>query len=98
MADRCGGTEMYFTDSYRNGDWRSDMLGRYPGRDISWYGTGGYMSFEQVQLPVPSGYDAILRNFYGDYSKFVMGTSLHEGMLVSTDIPYEVLIKEIAWN
>ena len=76
----------------------SDMVGRYPGRDISWYGPGGCMPFEQVQLPVPSGYDAVLRNFYGDYSKLVRGTSLHEGMLVSTDITYEDLIKEIAWT
>ena len=75
-----------------------DVIGTYPCSDISWYGAGGCMPFEQVQLPVPSGYDAILRNYYGDYSKPVRGTSLHEGMLVSTDISYKELIKEIAWT
>ena len=50
--------------------------------------------FEETTIVIPSGYDNILRNLYGDYRKFVKGTSNHEGAVFEPDIPYEIYCKE----
>lgn len=44
----------------------------------SWLDGSVRMPFENMMLPVPSGYDAILRYMYHDYQKKVIGTSAHE--------------------
>lgn len=43
-----------------------------------WYAGEVRMPFENLLLPVPSGYDQILRHDYGDYSRKVIGCGDHE--------------------
>ena len=46
------------------------------------------LSFEEVHVPVMRDYDAVLRSYYGDWTVFQRGTSDHELMALSADIPY----------
>lgn len=43
-----------------------------------WYDKIIYMPFEGFQMPVPVGYDEILRCMYGDYMTPVQGTASHD--------------------
>lgn len=43
-----------------------------------WFEQVEYLSFEGFDIPVPTGYDAILRVIYGDYTVRVRNTSLHD--------------------
>ncbi|MBD5394865.1 MAG: LicD family protein [Lachnospiraceae bacterium] len=43
----------------------------------SWFDTVEWMPFEGVMVPVPGGYDKILRATYGDYSVCIRNTALH---------------------
>lgn len=43
-----------------------------------WYDEVIYMPFENMEIAVPAGYDGILKMFYGDYTQFVQGQSLHD--------------------
>ena len=46
------------------------------------------MDFEFLKIPVPVNYHAILSRTYGDYMKFVIGTSLHGNVFFDTDKSY----------
>lgn len=43
-----------------------------------WYDSCQYLPFENLILPVPGNYDAVLTEMYGDYMVPVQGTALHE--------------------
>ena len=51
-------------------------------RKKEWYANTIYMPFENIEVPVPSGYDSILKQQYGDYMKPVKAPSIHGGFLV----------------
>lgn len=42
-----------------------------------WFAEAGMAAFEEFGIPVPMGYDAILRVIYGDYEKRIRNTSMH---------------------
>ncbi len=46
------------------------------------------MPFEFISLPVPKGYDNILRTQYGDYMKPVQANSLHGETIMDPEKPY----------
>ena len=46
------------------------------------------MPFEYMTVPVPAGYDEILKIQYGDYHVPVPGGSLHEHTFFDPDVPY----------
>ena len=46
------------------------------------------MPFEFISLPVPKGYDNILRKFYGDYMKPVKGVSGHGKVILDPERAY----------
>ena len=43
-----------------------------------WFEEMRFMPYEQTKIPVPAGYDALLRNIYGDYTRIVRGTGIHD--------------------
>lgn len=51
-------------------------------RNKEWYEKTIYMPFEDMQVPVPSGYDDILKQQYGEYMKPVKAPSSHGDYLV----------------
>ena len=59
------------------------------------YSTIIEMPFEFVKLPLCSNYDHALTSCYGDWHKFVRGTSLHEGLIFDTEQPYAEFQKNI---
>ena len=63
------------------------------GWNKEWFETYMTMPFEYLQIPVPAGYDRVLRSVYGDYMKRVMGTSQHEGVEMDPDNPYFTYLK-----
>lgn len=48
-----------------------------------------YMPFEMLTVPVPGGYDSILKRLYGDYMEPVKGTSNHGIILFDPQISYK---------
>lgn len=72
-------------------------------RDKHWYDETLYMPFEDMMMPVPSGYDSILRTQYGDYMTPKDSGSYHGGFLaLDTEHSYEELLpairKEHRWD
>lgn len=47
-----------------------------------------YLPFGNITVPAPKGYEEILSVQYGDWHKFVQGTSFHEGIFFDPDNPY----------
>ena len=59
-----------------------------------WEGEVLRVEFEDMKVPVPEKYDALLRHMYGDYMVPVHAPTLHGELLLSTSIPYKQFIKE----
>lgn len=58
-----------------------------------------WVDFENIKVPIPTNYDAILRNMYGDYMKFPpieQRGMWHDGILeFEPDIPYKEYLKKL---
>ncbi len=54
-----------------------------------------YMPFEDIMMPVPIGYDGVLRDQYGDYMTPVKAPTLHGSVIFDTERPYTEVIKDI---
>ena len=57
-----------------------------------------YLDFEMLKVPVPKGYKVHLRRQFGDYSKFVIGTSDHGELILDPDTPYKEWIRRYHEN
>lgn len=64
-------------------------------RKREWYRDTIYMPFEDIQMPVPSGYDEILRNQYGDYMTPVEAPSMHGTTIFDPNRSYTEVLKDI---
>lgn len=64
-------------------------------RELSWYDYTLMFPFEDIEIPVPSGYDAILYLQYGDYMKPVKAPTMHGEAIFSVDRPYTEVLKEL---
>lgn len=53
-----------------------------------------YLDFEMLKIPVPAGYKLHLKRQYGDYMKFVIGTSEHGSVFFDPDTPYDEWLLE----
>ena len=51
------------------------------------------MPFENLEVSVPSGYDAILTASYGDWHELVHGGTLHGELFINTKEPYTKIRK-----
>lgn len=69
--------------------WRADKY-RWRNEDVAEMID---VPFEGTSIAVPKGYDRILTDVYGDYNKFVIGGSNHEGVFLDPDVPFEELLK-----
>ena len=47
--------------------------------DKEWYRDTEYLPFEDMQMPVPNGYDQVLKALYGDYMKPAKAPTAHGG-------------------
>jgi LPS biosynthesis protein len=52
-----------------------------------------YFNFENIKIPIPQGYDRILRLDYGDYMTPVMAPTLHGKMIYNTELSYKNFYK-----
>ncbi len=52
-------------------------------------------NFENLQICIPKDYDKYLKAVYGDYHKYVIGTSSHGKIDFNVDIPYKEYLKEL---
>ena len=55
-----------------------------------------YLPFEKIELPVPTGYESILTNLYGDWRKPVIG-NVHS-RFYSADIPWDKYVQTAAFK
>ena len=58
-------------------------------KKISEFNAYTHMPFEMLTVPVPGGYDSILKRLYGDYMEPVKGTSNHGIILFDPQISYK---------
>lgn len=61
----------------------------------SWYAETIYMPFENISIPVPVGYDEILKNQYGDYMTPVQAPTMHGNVIFDTKRSYKEVLKDI---
>ncbi len=66
----------------------SEICKRSGSRKREWYSDVISMPFEYMEIPVPAGYDEILKVQYGDYHTFVQNGSAHEHTFFDPDTPY----------
>lgn len=64
-------------------------------RKKEWYADTIYMPFENIQMPVPVGYDAMLKNQYGDYMTPVKAPTMHGKVIFDTKRSYVEVLKDI---
>lgn len=65
-------------------------------RNKDWYDGTTWLPFEDIQMPVPSGFHHVLTKQYGDYMTPVQGGSYHGGYWkVDTTTSYEEFIPEL---
>lgn len=60
-----------------------------------WYAETLYMPFEDMMIPVPSGYDRVLRELYGDYQTPVKAPATHGPILFDPHRSYEEVLRDI---
>ena len=73
----------------------TDDLEHYE-RDKAWYSDTVYMPFEDILMPVPSGYDEVLKKQYGDYMVPRQAPTFHGGFWkLDSDTPYETFLPEL---
>lgn len=54
-----------------------------------------YHKFEMLEIPIPVGYERILNIFYGNWEKYVIGTSSHGGVIFDTEQSYIEYFKQM---
>lgn len=52
------------------------------------------LPFEDITIACPKEYHKLLTKRYGDYNVFVKGTAVHSYVIVDTETPYSVKLKE----
>lgn len=96
VRERCYNYEKYLLQHYS----ATDNIGfhglyannHYPTRKKNWYRNVVMMPFENIQVPVPNGYENDMNiNFGPNWRKKIKGRSLHNGILLNPDIPYTKL-------
>lgn len=58
-----------------------------------WLSERVFLPFENMEIAVPIGYKELLKQFYGDWEKYVIGTSTHGGVFFDVDKPYTEYLK-----
>lgn len=48
-----------------------------------------FKPFEMLSIPVPVGYEQLLKTSYGEWKKFVVGSSVHGGVIFDTERSYK---------
>ncbi|MGN0009822.1 MAG: phosphorylcholine transferase LicD [Marinilabiliaceae bacterium] len=64
-------------------------------RRLDWLKETILMPFEDLEIPVPNGYDEILTDQYGDYMTPVKAPTMHGSVIFDADRPYKEILKEI---
>ena len=68
------------------------QLAKNPG-ERKWFEDVVDLPFENRQIPAPVGYDGRLRAEYGEYWKPAKAPTMHGGLVLDPDIPYEEYLK-----
>ncbi len=55
------------------------------------------LPFEHMEIPVPKEYEHSLDSEYGDWRKFVVGTSCHGSVLFDTDTDYKTFLQSYSF-
>ena len=72
--------------------YKIDNLNRF---ETSWFDATTMLPFHDMMLPVPAGYDALLKSFYGDYMKPVKGCAIHSIIYYDCDRSFKDVIAEL---
>ena len=64
-------------------------------KNKSFYDQTLYMNFENTMIPVPVGYDKILKIDFGDYMTPVQSPTMHGSLLFDTEHSYDEILQTI---
>lgn len=73
-----------------------DLCGISASVPRSCYASVIRLPFETITIPAPEDYSTVLQRRYGDYMKYAVGGSLHEGIVLSADIPYTEYLSKLS--
>ena len=62
----------------------------------NWMSSTIYMHFENMQVPVPIGYIALLDKLYGNWHEPIIGTSVHGDAFYDAEKPYSEYINKMS--
>lgn len=77
-----------FGKAKKVGYFPNTVMTQRVGASRTCYDDTVWTDFEMTKLPIPKGYDEILRGIYGDYMTIVKGGSAHEEAVFDPDISY----------
>lgn len=60
-----------------------------------WYENPQEVPFEMITVKIPGNYEAYLSHVYGDWKKFVRGTTLHGGVIFDPYTPYTEYLQNV---
>jgi len=82
---------------YNNTDCTNVILTPFPIENGIWkksyFSDAVYFPFEMINVPVPIGYESILKEIYGDWHKFIINDSLHGNLFIDTNVSYKHYLK-----
>lgn len=58
-------------------------------------GKAKYLPFEMFEIPVPCNYLEILRQMYGNWQEYVIGTSLHGKLIFDVEQSYKLCLSKL---
>lgn len=91
FEDFCN-SHLYDTNILRS--WSSEVMrNMHKHYEREWFDEVMYMPFCDMVIPVPAEYEKILEMEYGDWRTPVIGGSLHDGIIIDTDISYKEWLK-----
>lgn len=64
-------------------------------KNRSFYDRTEYLDFENIKIPVPAEYDAVLRIDFGDYMTPVQSPTLHGTLLFDAEQSYKEVLKQM---
>lgn len=91
--------EEFMLTHYEDGEYIHShvhqLLTNVPSINRNVYASTVMLPFENIMIPAPKNYDVVLSSYYGDWHKIVKSGTMHEGIVISADIPYKKMLEDV---
>ncbi|MBQ9364677.1 MAG: LicD family protein [Schwartzia sp.] len=73
----------------------NDIQGHRPAPTVAQLNDLIEVPFENLKMPIPREYDEVLAHVFGDWHEELRAPTLHDGLIISPDIPYSEYFEKI---